>query len=125
MPGTIDWLVLTAANRRQAKAFASQVAARAEHGVLARTRGMLVVPDACGKRIGSGAATVLALLQLARQIVAGGKKARTIAEIFAGERVLMVHSGGDSRRLPMYAAEGKLFASLPAQGPGARCATGW
>ncbi len=123
MPGSIDWLVLTAANRRQARAFASQVAARADHGVLARAHGMLVVPDACEKRIGSGAATVLALVQLARQIVVGGKKARSLAEIFAGERVLMVHSGGDSRRLPMYAAEGKIFASVPAQGAAARCAT--
>ena len=123
MPGSIDWLVLTAANRRQARAFASQVAARAEQGALARTRGMLVVPDACEKRIGSGAATVLALVQLARQLAAGGKKARSLAELFAGERVLMIHSGGDSRRLPMYAAEGKIFASVPAQGAGARCAT--
>ena len=123
MPGSIDWLVLTAANRRQARAFASQVAARAEHGALARTRGMLVVPDACEKRIGSGAATVLALVQLARQLAAGAKNARSLAELFAGERVLMIHSGGDSRRLPMYAAEGKIFASVPAQGAGARCAT--
>lgn len=123
MPGPIDWLVLTAANRRQAKAYASQVAARAEHGALARVRGMLVVPDACDKRIGSGAATVLALVQVARQIVAGGKKAASLEEIFAGERILMLHSGGDSRRLPMYAAEGKLFASLPEQGAGARCAS--
>jgi len=122
MSGTIDWLVLTAANRRQAKAYASQIAARAERGALAKARGILVVPDACERRIGSGAATVLALVQLARQL-AQRKRARSVTELFAGERVLMLHSGGDSRRLPMYAAEGKLFASVPARAAGARCAT--
>lgn len=122
MSGTIDWLVLTAANRRQAKAYASQIAARAERGALAKSRGILVVPDACERRIGSGAATVLALVQLARQL-AQRKRVRSLSELFAGERVLMLHSGGDSRRLPMYAAEGKLFASVPARAAGGRCAT--
>ena len=123
MSAPIDWLVLTAANRRQAKAYASQVAARAERGALARTKGILVVPDACERRIGSGAATVLALVQVARQIVARGKKARDLAQLFGGERIVMLHSGGDSRRLPMYAAEGKLFASVPVRAAGARCGT--
>ncbi len=127
MPGPIDWLVLTAAHRRQAKAYASQLAARGERGPLARVRGMLVVPDARDARIGSGAATVLALVQVARQIVqaraAKGRTVGSLEEIFAGERVLMLHSGGDSRRLPMYAAEGKLFASVPKRAAGGRCAT--
>ena len=58
MPGSIDWLVLTAANRRQARAFASQVAARAEHGPLARTRGML-----------GGVAAMLAIVALTTNYV--------------------------------------------------------
>ena len=122
MPGPIDWLVLTAANRRQAKAYASQLAMRGERGALRKARGMLVVPDAHERRIGSGAATVLALVQVARQMLQR-KRVRSFGELFAGERVLMLHSGGDSRRLPMYAAEGKLFASVPVRAAGARCGT--
>ena len=122
MPGPIDWLVLTAANRRQAKAYASQLAMRGERGALRKARGMLVVPDAHERRIGSGAATVLALVQVARQMLQR-KRVRSFGELFAGERVLMLHSGGDSRRLPMYAAEGKLFASVPVHAAGARCGT--
>ncbi len=122
MTAPLDWLVLTAANRRQAKAYASQLAARAERGVLARVEGVVVVPDAQDRRIGSGAATVLALVQVARQL-AQRRPERTFTELFADRRILMLHSGGDSRRLPMYAAEGKLFASLPMRGAGARCAT--
>jgi fucokinase len=122
MSGTIDWLILTASSRRQAKAFASQVAARADRGALARAGGILVVPDACDRRIGSGSATVLALVQLARQLVARKRGAGSIEELFGGERVMLIHSGGDSRRLPMYAAEGKLFAPIPRPAPGNRCA---
>lgn len=119
----IDWLVLTAANRRQARAYASQLASRAERGVLARAEGVIVVPDAQDKRIGSGAATVLALVQVARQLAQRTRGARDFAELFANARIVMLHSGGDSRRLPMYAAEGKLFASVPVRAAGARCGT--
>ncbi|MFM1805367.1 MAG: hypothetical protein RL136_2246 [Planctomycetota bacterium] len=120
MSGRIDWLVITAANRRQARAYASQVAPRAEHGPLSSVAGIVVSPDACDARIGSGAATVLALVRVAQQL-ARRKKAASIAELFGGVRVVMLHSGGDSRRLPMYAAEGKLFATLPMPGAGGRC----
>ena len=119
---SIDWLVLTAANRRQAKAYAAQLSARAERGVLANAEGVIVVPDACDARIGSGAATVLALVQVARQL-AQRKQSTTMLGLFTGVRVLMLHSGGDSRRLPMYGAEGKLFASVPMRGAGGKCAT--
>ncbi len=122
----LDWLVLTAANRRQAKAYAAQLTARAEHSALSNAAGVLIVPDACDARIGSGAATVLALVQVARQLLERrGPKSppRGFATLFEDVRVLMLHSGGDARRLPMYAAEGKLFASLPRRGAGARCAT--
>ena len=121
MTAPIDWLVLTAAHRRQAKAYASQLATRAERGVLARAEGVIVVPDAMDRRIGSGAATALALVQVARQL-AQRRPARSFDALFADRRIVMLHSGGDSRRLPMYAAEGKLFASVPMRAAGSRCA---
>lgn len=116
-----DWMVLTAANARQAEAYGLQLSARAGHAPLAGMKGAFAIPDAQDARIGSGAATVLALAELARRILRT-KRARSLGDLFAGERVLMLHSGGDSRRLPMHAVEGKLFAPVPVQAPGNRCA---
>ena len=110
---TFDWLVVTTANRRQARSVRMQLAARAKRGALPEGCRTLVVPDARDARIGSGAATVLALAAVLRSARGG----------IGGTRVLVLHSGGDSRRLPAYAAEGKLFASLPMPSPGMRCGT--
>ena len=110
---TLDWLVITTANRRQAGAVRMQLDERARRGALPPGCRTLVVPDAREARIGSGAATVLALAAVARR----DRRAPD------GRRVLVLHSGGDSRRLPAYAAEGKLFASLPMAAPGMRCGT--
>jgi fucokinase len=115
------WLVLTAANARQAAAYDAQLAPRVGRGSLAGCRGAFAVADARDARIGSGAATVLALAEVARRILRV-KRARTVQELFAGERVLVLHSGGDSRRLPMYAVEGKLFAPIPRIARGGGCA---
>jgi fucokinase len=118
---TFGWLVLTAANARQAAAYDALLAPRIGRGPLAGCRGACAVADAHDTRIGSGAATVLALAEVARRILRV-KPARTISGLFAGERVLVLHSGGDSRRLPMYAVEGKLFAPIPRLARGFRCA---
>lgn len=129
---TFDWIILTAATARQAAAYEAQLAARAGHGALRGTKGAFAIADACDARIGSGAATVLALAALVERILrrspegraaVGRSRPQALADLLAGERVLLLHSGGDSRRLPMYAAEGKLFATLPMQGRGNRCAT--
>ena len=116
-----DWLVLTAANARQAEAYALQLEARAGHAPVAGMRGAFAIADARDARIGSGAATVLALAEVARRLLRV-KRARSLSALFAGERVLILHSGGDSRRLPMHAVEGKLFAPVPVPAPGNRCA---
>lgn len=118
---TFGWLVLTAANARQAAAYDAQLASRSGRGALAGCRGTFALADARDARIGSGAATVLALAEVARRILRV-KRARTLAGLFAGERVLVLHSGGDSRRLPMYAVEGKLFAPVPRAARGGVCA---
>lgn len=110
---TLDWLVITTANRRQAEAVRMQLDERTRRGALPPGCRTLVVPDARDARIGSGAATVLALAAVVRRDRAAPD----------GRRVLVLHSGGDSRRLPAYAAEGKLFASLPMAAPGMRCGT--
>ena len=57
-------------------------------------------------RIGSGGGTLHALYT-----AAGGPE--HVAAFSANERILILHAGGESRRLPYYAPEGKLFAPVP------------
>jgi len=103
--GPIDWLVLTAANRAQARGYERQLETRTRDGRLAGVRNWMVVPDPCDRRIGSGGSTVTVLRELARR--SRGRSA------FDGLGIVIIHSGGDSRRLPAYAAEGKVFVPLP------------
>ena len=115
-----DWdiCVLTASDERQAEMYRSQLDWRREAGLLPHGVQTLVLPDPGGRRIGSGGATLNALAQ-----VAG-----LVAECDAGrletlQRVLLIHSGGDSKRLPHCSATGKLFARVPRVLPDGRAST--
>ena len=89
-----DLIVVTAANAAQAKGYRAIVAPL--RGRLADD--IVVVPDPGGKRVGSLGSTVEVLRKI------GGLR---------GRRVLVCHSGGDSKRLPAYAAIGKAFVPVP------------
>lgn len=121
--GPIDWLVVTAANPSQAAAYETQLRERESQGELACCRRWLVVPDLHGRRIGSGAATIMGLAEVVRRRLTESRAVRSIASALANQRVLMIHSGGDSRRLPAYAAQGKLFLPLPRETRRGRPAT--
>ncbi len=98
-----DVCVLTAANESQAEGYRIQLQ---EHRRDALPIGeLLVIADPHDRRIGSGGSTFYVLDQLYRRY---GKRLFRM-------RVLILHSGGDSRRLPAYSAVGKLFTPLPAQ----------
>jgi fucokinase len=99
---TWDYLVLTASNAGQAEAYELQLNLRRERGVLPQVREALVVPDPDGKRIGSGGSTLLCL----RRIL---ERERSLHDL----RILIIHAGGDSRRLPAYGPSGKIFVPLP------------
>ncbi len=107
-------LILTAANRAQARGYAMQLRQRGRSGPLEHMNHALVSPDPGGRRVGSGTATLLALRALVRRIRRERRDATiTYEDALAGRRVLVIHSGGDSRRLPAYAAQGKIFTPLP------------
>ena len=113
-----DICVLTASDERQAEMYRSQLEWRREAGLLPHDMQTLVLPDPGGRRIGSGGATLNALAQ-----VAG-----LVAECAEGrletlQRVLLIHSGGDSKRLPHCSATGKLFARVPRVLPDGRAST--
>lgn len=105
-----DLCVLTASNDRQAEAYEFQIRARSEAGLLPSRTRFRVVPDPNGLRIGSGGATLHVLTLLARE---------KAAEL-DGKRILVIHSGGDSRRLPHCSAVGKLFSRVPHAFPDGR-----
>ncbi|MDZ4828752.1 MAG: L-fucokinase [Phycisphaerae bacterium] len=107
-PDEVD-VVVTAARPAQARVYESLLRERVRDGRMPRGVHCRVVSDPGGRRVGSGVATALAILK-----VAGGRK--DIANALRGRRVLIIHSGGDSRRLPAFAAVGKAFAPLPGRG---------
>lgn len=65
--------------------------------------------DPPGARLGSGGGTVHLLLEAWRQTGQG----QALWQWLAQSRKLMVHGGGQSRRLPAYAPAGKLFIPVP------------
>ncbi len=100
-----DVVVLTAANARQAQAFEYQLAFRRELGMLPVETSFRVIADPGGTRVGSGGATLNVLSTLAADGTGGNP--------FCNRRVLILHSGGDSKRLPQYSAFGKIFSPIP------------
>jgi fucokinase len=108
-----DYLVVTASNAAQAAAYERQLAARSVAGV----RETLVVADLDGRRIGSGGSTLLCLVEiLNRERATRGLDLTTgvaIARALGQLRILIIHAGGDSRRLPAYGPCGKIFVPLP------------
>jgi fucokinase len=111
--GVQQWwtaVVVTASSHHQAQRYEAEIRRRRQEGKLPENTRFLVSPDWQDRRIGSGGATLHALRALA------ANQADTL-EWWRTQRVLMIHSGGDSRRLPQYSLSGKLFSALPVETP--------
>lgn len=106
---TWDVVVLTAANDKQAEAYRYQLSLRQELGMLPPNTQFSVVADPDGVRIGSGGATLNVLVGVAKGDVVPDSK----GDPFCSRRILILHSGGDSKRLPQYSAFGKIFSPIP------------
>ncbi len=108
-----DYVVLTAANEHQAAGYRHELALRTSgNGPMGAffpaSQQTLVVADPPGFRIGSGGATFYVLRQiLKRQKALGDKRG------FDSLRVLLIHSGGASQRIPQFSPLGKIFMPLP------------
>lgn len=118
-------VLITASSGRQAESYSRQVEDRRRRGLLPPETLFMVIPDPEGVRPGSGGATLNALKRLA------GCDGSHSVHFDAGNpemwwrnnRVLMIHSGGDSRRLPQFSATGKLFGALPLRAAGGGVST--
>jgi fucokinase len=121
MPHTWDYLILTASNDRQAAGYESQLANRRRAGLLPEIGTALVVADPLGKRVGSGGSTLYCLMRvLEAEIRRSGTAANdfpSLERILRGLRILILHAGGDSRRVPAYGPCGKIFSPVPGPSP--------
>ena len=102
-----DYVILTASNEEQAKGYRLQIEHRRKNGLLSADCVYEVLPDPEGKRVGSGGATFHVLRYLTEQI---GERTDGCLR---GKKVLVIHSGGDSKRVPQYSVCGKLFSPVP------------
>lgn len=105
-----DYVILTASNEQQAEGFRKQLEER--KSFLPKHTKFVAIPDRDGQRVGSGGATLEVLKYL-----------RSQEESFEKLRVLVIHSGGDSKRVPQYSAMGKLFSPVPHKLPNGRNST--
>lgn len=97
-----DAVVISAADEDQATAFREQIAQRKERNLIPLVP-YHVFSDPPGPKVGSGGAT-LHILEHLRNMY--GEEQRRM-------RILLIHTGGQSKRLPSHSALGKLFAFLP------------
>lgn len=107
-----DYVILTASNEAQANAYRQQIALRMEKNLLPTRTHYAVLPDPDGLRVGSGGATLNVLRYVHQQ-----------AGAFQGKRILCIHSGGDSKRVPQYSTCGKLFSPVPRELPNGKRST--
>lgn len=112
-----DYIVLTASNEAQANGYRQELAWRIEGGFLPGGCEYIVLADPEGKRVGSGGATFHVLKYLACTYSEGR------ADVLKGSRILVIHSGGDSKRIPQYSVCGKLFSPVPRTLPDGRYST--
>jgi fucokinase len=118
-PGVWDYLIVTASNRSQALAYESQLRLRQQLDLLPRVRRVEVVADLEDKRIGSGGSTVYAIAQVLNYerpaAPADLQDTAAVTGVLRDLRILIVHAGGDSRRLPAYGPCGKIFVPVPGE----------
>ncbi|MCD7882756.1 MAG: bifunctional fucokinase/L-fucose-1-P-guanylyltransferase [Lachnospiraceae bacterium] len=107
-----DYVILTASNDDQAKSYEMQIEHRLGKGQISSRTHYVVIPDLGGQRVGSGGATFSAIRYVKHH-----------AGELNGKRILVIHSGGDSKRVPQYSACGKLFSPVPRLLPGGRRST--
>lgn len=111
-----DYIVLTASDENQAEGYRKQIEERKDF--LPSKTHFAIIPDEGGKRVGSGGATLSALKYIYER-----EQKITGQGHFDYLRILVIHSGGDSKRVPTYSALGKLFSPVPHKLPDGRSST--
>lgn len=114
-----DYLVITASHSSQAEAYEHQLLLRQELGLISGVRKILVIPDPEGRRVGSGGSTLFCLLSILNeeQSRTGDRyeNEKDWEAVLKNLRILIIHAGGDSKRLPPYGPCGKIFIPIPGE----------
>ncbi|XP_023746428.1 bifunctional fucokinase/fucose pyrophosphorylase isoform X1 [Lactuca sativa] len=129
---TWDAIVLTAASPEQAALYEWQLKRAVRLGRISDSTVTLAVPDPEGHRIGSGAATLNAILALANHYNASqvanncsdgcyvvpdesseNEVSTSMVNLIRKKHILLLHAGGDSKRVPWANPMGKVFLPLP------------
>jgi fucokinase len=119
-------VIVTAGSTQQAERYEWELRRRVAAGRIPDGVPYLVVPDVADQRIGSGGATLNAIRRLAAELLPpadGAGLPVDLVDWWSLQRVLLVHSGGDSRRLPQYSVSGKLFSAVPVMAPWGEAST--
>ena len=119
-------VLITAGSKRQAERYEWELRRRVAAGRIPDGVLYLVVPDVADQRIGSGGATLNAIRRLVAELLFQGESASAPIDLedwWSRQRVLLIHSGGDSRRLPQYSLSGKLFSAVPVMAPWGEAST--
>lgn len=106
-------IAITAATLKQAEAYQHELEYRKKTGQIDKETIVLAIPDPSSIRVGSGGATLNALLTIAEHLCALSGLSALDAEVINQSKILLFHSGGDSRRIPHASISGKCFYSLP------------
>jgi galactokinase/mevalonate kinase-like predicted kinase len=102
-----DLVVLTARDAQQRNVFEQQIEMKKLNHTIPNSLEFIVISDRLGT-IGSGTATLHVLEDLKNQYFGSLSKLEQ-------SRVLLIHCGGFSKRLPHHSTLGKVFAPLPFQ----------
>jgi fucokinase len=114
-----DYLIITASNEDQASAYRTQLDLRKKLGLIPHVNEVLAISDPEGRRVGSGGSTIYCLLKILSRELAGEpsllKDSGAWETVFGRLRILIIHAGGDSKRIPAYGPCGKVFIPVPGE----------
>ena len=105
-----NYIIITAPNEYQAQGYNKQIEERKDF--LPKRTKFIVIPDENNERVGSGGSTLTVI-----------KHMKQLENKLNGLRILVIHSGGYSKRVPQYSILGKLFAPIPRVLPDGRSST--
>ena len=116
-PIPFDAIVITSASPVQAQAYTLELELRRRLGLIPDSTLIVAVPDPAGYRVGSGGATLNALAVVSQRLCYAAGYSDVNERFLRTKRILIMHSGGDSQRIPIFSVRGKAFSSLPSTDP--------
>ncbi|KYQ90867.1 fucose-1-phosphate guanylyltransferase [Tieghemostelium lacteum] len=109
-----DIIVITAIDEQQKQYYELVINEKIKDAEIPSFIKYLVIADPVGNKIGCGGSTIYVLSKLKQEL----------GHLFNQYKILLLHAGGYSKRLPNHSTTGKIFASIPySLGDGGRACT--